>query len=272
VIPRADVTAWRAIARWPSDAQVEQDLVSSRALVALFADPTVARSMAFRGGTALHKLFLERPGRYSEDIDLVQVDPGAIGPALGAIRSTMDPWLGQPKWAQGHGRVTLVYRFETTSRPVQQMRLKLEVNTREHFTVLGLTRRDFGVRTRWFTGEAGVTTYQIEELLGTKLRALYQRRKGRDLFDLWLALTSVPVDEDKVVECFSGYLAHDGATISRAELEANLSGKLEAPAFLADLHPLLPAKTLYDPHQAAGVVRGRLLARLPGAPWKGAGA
>ena len=42
----------------------------------------------------------------------------------------------------------------------------------------------------WFTGSAELTTYHFEELLGTKLRALYQRKKGRDLYDLY---TTEPV-------------------------------------------------------------------------------
>jgi predicted nucleotidyltransferase component of viral defense system len=32
-----------------------------------------------------------------------------------------------------------------------------------------------------------VATYKIEELLGTKLSALYQKRRGRDLFDFYRA-------------------------------------------------------------------------------------
>lgn len=39
MIPRAHVTAWRANAPWSNDAQVEQDLVLSRALVEIFSDP-----------------------------------------------------------------------------------------------------------------------------------------------------------------------------------------------------------------------------------------
>ena len=74
MIPRAHITHWRQIAPWPSDAQVEQDLVLSRAIVELFSDPHIASALAFRGGTALHKLVFETPGRYSEDIDLVQRD------------------------------------------------------------------------------------------------------------------------------------------------------------------------------------------------------
>lgn len=74
VIPRAYITAWRSDAPWPDDAQVEQDLVIARALVELFGRPSLAAALAFRGGTALHKLHFESSGRYSEDIDLVQME------------------------------------------------------------------------------------------------------------------------------------------------------------------------------------------------------
>jgi len=124
LIPRAHVTAWRSHAPWPTDAQVEQDLVLSRALVELYRNPSVAQTVAFRGGTALHKLFFTTPGRYSEDIDLVQIAAGAIGPILDAIRTTLDPWLEEPKRKQGQGRVTMIYRFEATTRPIQPTRLR----------------------------------------------------------------------------------------------------------------------------------------------------
>lgn len=97
MIPRDYITEWRAQAPWQSAVQVEQDLVISRALVELFQQQVVAASMAFRGGTALHKLHLTQPARYSEDIDLVQVVPGAIGPVLDVVRNVLDPWLGEPK-------------------------------------------------------------------------------------------------------------------------------------------------------------------------------
>jgi hypothetical protein len=168
MIPRAHVTHWRLRAPWPSDAQVEQDLVLSRALVELFSDPHIAEALAFRGGTALHKLCFESPGRYSEDIDLVQLQAGAIGSTLDAIRSRLDPWLGDARTKQGEGRATLVYRFETTTAPVQPMRVKVEINTREHFAELGLRRVPFGVDSPWFTGSAEISTFALEELLGTE--------------------------------------------------------------------------------------------------------
>lgn len=97
MIPRANITAWRSNAPWSTDAQVEQDLVISRGLVEIYSDPFLASSLAFRGGTALHKLYLSPAARYSEDIDLVQIDAGAIGPVITAMRSRLDPWLGEPR-------------------------------------------------------------------------------------------------------------------------------------------------------------------------------
>ena len=65
MISRAHITAWRANAPWSTDAQVEQDLVLSRALVEIFSDPLLGKHLAFRGGTDLYKLYLLPPPRYS---------------------------------------------------------------------------------------------------------------------------------------------------------------------------------------------------------------
>jgi predicted nucleotidyltransferase component of viral defense system len=268
VIPRAHVTNWRLRAPWPSDAQVEQDLVLSRALVELFSDPRIAEALAFRGGTALHKLCFDSPGRYSEDIDLVQRQAGAIGSTLDAIRSRLDPWLGDARTKQGEGRATLVYRFETTTAPVQPMRVKVEINTREHFAELGLRSVPFGVDSPWFTGSAQVSTFELEELLGTKLRALYQRKKGRDLYDLGVALTTLSVDDARVVGCFERYMRHGNLVVRRDEFESNLSDKLRAPEFVSDVGPLLSHPSTYDARAAAEVVIRRLVSKLPERPRK----
>ena len=236
MIPRAHITAWRAKAPWSSDAQVEQDLVVSRAIVELFSDGNVAGEVAFRGGTALHKLHLDPPGRYSEDIDLVQVTAGPIGRLMDAIRGRFDPWLGEPQSKRGPGGVSLVYRFESETRPITPLRLKLEINTREHFFVLGQRRMRFAIDNPWHSGGADVLTYEPEELLGTKLRALYQRKKGRDLFDLSQALTRLTaLDPDRVVACFLRYLEHGGLRVTRTEFEENLAAKLEDEVFLRDV-------------------------------------
>lgn len=180
MIPRAHITAWRAHAPWSTDAQVEQDLIISRAIVEVFSDPVLSGGVAFRGGTALHKLYLTPSTRYSEDIDLVQVEGGPIGDIMKALRQRLDPWLGAPKRKQSEGRMTMIYRFDSETPPITPLRLKVEVNTREHFSFFGFARKHFAIDSPWFQGSAELLTYELEELLATKLRALYQPSYDRD--------------------------------------------------------------------------------------------
>lgn len=108
----------------------------------------LSRSLAFRGGAALYKLHIRPPARYSEDIDFVQVNTEPAGPLMGALRDALDPWLGKPQWKQTEGRVTFVYRFESEDAPPLRLRLKVEINSREHFSVYGLTVPPFAVASR----------------------------------------------------------------------------------------------------------------------------
>jgi predicted nucleotidyltransferase component of viral defense system len=274
VIPRAHITAWRAHAPWSTDAQVEQDLIISRAIVEVFSDPLLSGSLAFRGGTALHKLYLTPPARYSEDIDLVQVEGGPIGDIITALRQRLDLWLGPPRRKQTEGRMTMSYRFDSEIPPITPLRLKVEVNTREHFCVYGYVRQRFAVDSPWFRGSAELLTYEVEELLATKLRALYQRSKGRDLYDLAAALLRLPqLDFAKTVECFERYLEHAGQRVSRAEFEANMVGKMRDPVFLGDLDPLValgtPRRPAADPEAGYRRVHDAFITRLHGDAWKG---
>lgn len=271
MIPHANITAWRSIVPWADDAQVEQDLVLSRALVELFSSPPLAGKLALRGGTALNKLFIQPPSRYSEDIDLVQTSAAPIGSLLDAMRDRLDAWLGRPKRSSSGGSVTLMYRFESEIEPVRPLRLKVEINTREHFSVLGFKSCRFSVESPWFTGQSDVTTYELDELLGTKLRALYQRRKGRDLFDLWHCLASTNVNVERVLSCFDAYMQREKRTVSRAEFERNLVEKSADEAFLGDTLPLLVPSTRFDVRSAFETVCAQIISRLPGDAWRGPG-
>lgn len=271
MIPIAYINEWRNSAPWSTDNQVEQDLILSRALVEIYSDPFLTDSLAFRGGTALHKLLLQSAARYSEDIDLVQIKEGEIGLIIDALRKKLDPWLGMPKRNFNHGRATLIYKFDSESIPIVSMRLKIEINTREHFAVLGFLNKPFLVKNAWFTGHSNIITYHPEELLATKLRALYQRKKGRDLFDMAIILKKIPeINISVIIKCFIHYMEHTAQKISRAEFEANLSEKLLDNAFLQDIFPLLPSaeKSSYDPIRAIKDVQKQIICQLPGDAWK----
>ena len=269
MIQQAYITAWRATAPWQDDAQVEQDLVLSRAVVEIFRHPELAKQVALRGGTALNKLFIRPPSRYSEDIDLVQTVGEPSGPLLDLLRGVLDPWLGKPSRTATRDGLTLLYRFNSEVQPVQPLRLKIEINTREHFTLLGLQHVPLRVENPWFRGTAQVQTYRLDELMGTKMRALFQRRKGRDLFDVWLCVSQARVAPQAVVDCLLHYLAQERHPVTRAQYEQNLHDKQSDPGFSGDIAPLLNANVAYDPAKALQLVRDVLVSRIPGEPWRG---
>ncbi len=265
MIPLDYITAWRVNAPWPQLSQIEQDLIICRALVELYTHPVVAKNLAFRGGTALFKLHLP-PARYSEDIDLVQMQAGPIGPIMDAVQEKINPWLGIPKRKQSEGRVTLIWRVE--SEEGLPLRLKVEINSREHFTVLGYQQFEFRMASRWHTGSTIISSYRIDELLGTKLRALYQRKKGRDLFDLWQTAKTLAVNPETVVSCFLKYMEYEEYQISRAEFEMNLFEKLDDSRFLDDISPLLTTGSSWDSKAAARYVLDSLAPLMPGDAWQ----
>jgi len=129
MIPRPDIAKWQEQAPWKQFYQVEQDLVISRALVEIFSDEFLRENLAFRGGTALHKLYLNPAPRYSEDIDLVQIKPGPIKPIMQRINEVIT-FFEEPRKTQvkGHGAKAL-YRFNSEYEDIR-LRLKLEFNRR----------------------------------------------------------------------------------------------------------------------------------------------
>ena len=263
MIPQRYIAEWKTQAPWPNDAQVEQDLIIARALVEIFSDDLLKKSLAFRGGTALHKLYLQPQARYSEDIDLVQINSEPINPILKQIRERLS-FLGTKRTIKQHiHNNTIIYRFDTSSQPIVNMRLKIEINTREHFNVLGLKEIPYEVENSWFSGKCMLTGYELEELLGTKLRALYQRRKGRDLFDLYWALIHQDIDTEKLIKCYKTYIQYSvDKPPTQKQILANMEEKITDKEFLEDIHIILKPDVEYDNGKAWELVRKELVERI----------
>jgi predicted nucleotidyltransferase component of viral defense system len=263
MIPQAYITSWRASAPWRNENMVEQDLVICRALVEIFSDQFLSDRLAFRGGTALHKLYLQPQPRYSEDIDLVQIKEEPFGPVIDRLRERLS-FLGDPVRKQKEHNNTLVFRFDSEFPPIQKLRLKVETNCREHFTVLGLKKIPFKVESSWFKGSCEITTYQFEELLGTKLRALYQRRKGRDLFDLHRAVASTQnVNVDNLIKCYMEYMKFSvGQPPSQKQYVENMEAKMQDSEFLGDIKALIRPDEQYNQDAAFEIVRSVIIEKL----------
>ena len=148
----------------------------------------------------------------------------------------------------------------------------MEINTREHFSVHGFKDIPFAVSSRWYERKCTIPTYELSELLGTKLRALYQRKKGRDLFDIDLALKHPEADANRILEAYMAYMAymaHEDHETTRALFEENLHRKLSDAAFTADIGPLLASGYEWNIETAVDAVSSQLIGQLPGEPWKG---
>ncbi|HEB87530.1 MAG TPA: hypothetical protein ENI68_11020 [Gammaproteobacteria bacterium] len=164
----------------------------------------------------------------------------------------------------------LVFKFAPEAYPETSLKLKVEINTREHESLYGIKYYPFEIDSRWCQAKTEILSFEPEELFGTKLRALLQRRKNRDLFDLHEGLKQLSMDPDKLIACFVHYLALEGKPISRAVAEQRMLEKLSR-SLIQDVTPLLPASSRFndaDALEAFDNIWTDLIARIKGDPWK----
>ena len=263
MIPKPYIAKWQDHAPWKQFYQVEQDLVISRALVEIFSDVFLRENLAFRGGTALHKLYINPAARYSEDIDLVQIKAGPIKPIMERLKKVIT-FFEEPRKTQvrGHGAKAL-YRFTSEYEEIR-LRLKLEINCKEHFNVLDWVDFPFEVESEWFSGKASIRTYNINELLGTKLRALYQRSKGRDLFDLNYARLNMELNIEQIIKCFKEYttFATGKRPPSKKEFLMNIEEKETDPDFTGDMEALLRPEIKYNQEVAFEWLKNEVIEKI----------
>ena len=259
MITRQAIIEWQEYAPWLNMYQVEHDLIISRALTAIYSDGYLASRLAFRGGTALHRIYFSPPARYSEDIDLVQIVEEPIGRVLDCLREVLG-FLGKPAILQKKNNNTLVFRSVSTYPPETPLKLKIEINCNEHFNVHGFVKVPYSLNSTWFSGNCDLVTYCLDELIGTKIRALYQRRKGRDLFDLYQATLQPSLNPENAVMCYKKYIAFSDKKVpSEREYLANLENKMSNRFFVSDTDGILHPYIEYAPAQAFGVVKNTFI-------------
>jgi predicted nucleotidyltransferase component of viral defense system len=277
-ITRGDIISHQSGVPWASQIQVEQDLFLCRAMAALFEDKFLQSQIAMRGGTLLHKVYLAPPSRYSEDIDLVVIGDRPENHIRKALKRVLEGVLGTPKrsvWrdlklairnAVKPSRVLrMTYAIPSLMESGTNMEIVVEANVTERKPHLPVIKIPFEFPFRGSMIQTQVNGYDIHELLGTKLRALFQRRRGRDLFDLYWALTTAKpsVSPARIIESFQYYLKSEGSVAEQPEFTKLLNEHLADAGFCSDMKQLLRAEITYDPQQAGEQVKSKLLSRLP---------
>jgi predicted nucleotidyltransferase component of viral defense system len=153
VIPQPYITEWSTQAPWPLESQIEQDLILSRLIVEIASDELLARELAFRGGTCLHKLHLPGPARYSEDLDYTRTSKEPkIGDCLTALRRiAADIGLQERKRRfPSHDSDMACIWFHTTPETGDgQISIKIEINVRETLPHRPYVLLPHQVQSRW---------------------------------------------------------------------------------------------------------------------------
>lgn len=273
---RDDVESHRNIVPWVDDLHVEQDLLLSLAMVALFEDKFLKEHIAMRGGTALHKIHLAPPARYSEDIDLVVITDRnekhiaaglkrVLRPILGErVNSLFDKAALQIRNLFRPSRILrLEYAVPSIMDPRRTMKIKIEVNVSERVPFMTPPRLSYEVPFQGAAHSAEIVSFDLNEMLGTKMRALFERDAGRDLFDLHCAAASADFDAAKTIDAFNHYMAEQKKLVRRGDFLEAFQRKCASAAFRQDMETLLRLDFQYDFKTAADWVEAELLARLP---------
>jgi predicted nucleotidyltransferase component of viral defense system len=269
MIPRAYIIQWSEKAPWPDENQVEQDLIISRFLVEIASNELLSKELAFRGGTCLHKLHLPEPLRYSEDLDYVRTNQepmmGEIFSALRDIATRIGLREHGRKFRAAGSDMSTIWFDADAESGAGRIRIKIETNFGESTPVDKHIKLDYAVDSDWWAGQAQVRTFPIEEILGTKVRALCQRRKGRDLFDLWIGLQRPGVEDQVVVDTLNHYMREK--VFSYPQLVTHLRNKIGDPEFEADLPTLVrEVPDDYSPEDAVELIRRRIGLKLRNVP------
>ena len=189
----------------------------------------------------------------------------ALTPVLGRPVDSLiaDAWLTMRNVLRPSRILRTTYKFVPLGLRREES-IKVEINLNENASLYPLvgveldTLDDDGE-----TFRATARSYDINEMLGTKMRALMQREQGRDLFDLahaWhlseAGSTPYRVDAAKSMDAFAWYLEQEGTHVGRKEADALLNERLRKRSFRRDMDTLLrPGLPRFDVDEGAAVVR-----------------
>ncbi|MFG0260747.1 MAG: nucleotidyl transferase AbiEii/AbiGii toxin family protein [Phycisphaerales bacterium JB041] len=179
-----------------SEEVIEKDYVLGWLLWAIGTDPELSEQWAFKGGTCLKKCYLETY-RFSEDLDFTVVPGGPIAPeeVEPILRRLLDragqesgiDFLSTPPRlkAGGGGNFTQgrIYYVGPRRTPTPA-RVKLDLSASEVIARPTVLRPISHPYPDTLPGQGTVRCYAFEEVFAEKIRAMGERGRPRDLYDI----------------------------------------------------------------------------------------
>ena len=218
--------------------------------------------LSFKGGTALNKMYFSNAARLSVDLDFNAIgSEDVVFRSARALRAGLIA-IGETEGLRlrRHQRDAMgdyfLFGYASTIDEIERT-IKVEISIVERFSVLGYERRPLAVPWHLVPSDDSPCLLQTEpliELLATKVRALHQRRKGRDLFDLFQA---VPVVDNKPAlrKLVLFYFACRRVPFNHHLFFQTLDQKLNDRRFRDDLFPFLRQGSGFSWDDASGKVR-----------------
>lgn len=157
---------------------LEKDYILTLILQHIYAEGTWRQTLVFKGGTALHKLYLHR--RLSLDLDFTAsrpVDLKSIQPVL-----EIPEIRGQIRDVHEYGDALTIDRLGFVGPLQHPNSVKIDISFRETIQLPPLQ----AMLDASYSPPFAVTCMALEEILAEKIRAALMRRTPRDYFDLWL--------------------------------------------------------------------------------------
>jgi predicted nucleotidyltransferase component of viral defense system len=245
----------------PDLALAELDYRLTQTLDAIYGDPFLRERLYLKGGTALNKLFLPAANRLSVDLDFNAVGPKAqvlaertqLANQIITLLAGQDAGYALAHDYRRYEQSTIRADFAPVSGGPRQ-HLRLEISFIERVPILGREERLLaspdGAKTTL------ISTYRVEELTATKLRALYGRRKGRDIYDL-AQIGAFDLDERTLRKLTLYYFYHSKMIFHYPAFRANVEEKLRRRGFADDVRGLIRTDQQFDWQQACQAVLDR---------------
>lgn len=254
MIPGREVRVWADEQGLPNLTLAEQDYRLVRILETIYADEFLTSRLGMKGGTAMNKLYLRETPRLSVDLDFNHLGPKQevlrerkeIRERLTKLLQVQDPSY-RIKSKRRYGQTTLTVKYRAVTGADQ--RLKIEISHVERFPILGGLALKLEAPNTSFK----VTSYRLEELVATKLRALFERYKGRDIYDLYYA-AQLKHDRTAVRKLFLYYFYRSRKVFNPKVYLKTLSEKYRAGHYVDDVSGFIRSGTNFVLGGAAGKI------------------
>ena len=180
---------------------IEKDLVISIVLAIISDSPEFSwcsDKLIFRGGTCIKKVFYHDETRFSEDIDLMGLNIEEAGLFMRSVNKLVGMNLGVTSFdsteVQYSNERGLDFMLYYTS--VLQQKDHISFNLSTAYPMERIQKRAVIVEP-YLQINPSILTLGIKEILAEKTRALLQRRKPRDLFDVWFLIKNKELELDR---------------------------------------------------------------------------